>query len=243
MNKIIFFFLLILYGSLPALAQKNDKPLTIERLTDSFYIYTTYRPIDNNPYPANSMYLVTGKGVVMFDTPWDTTQFQPLLDSIWQRHHQQVVLCIATHFHADRTAGLAFLKSKGVPTYTSKLTYDLCKQRAEKQAQFYFINDTTFNFGNYSFQTYYAGPGHSADNIIIWFNAFKIIYGGCLLKSTENKSVGNIDDANLTEWPKTLKKIMQKFPNPAFVIPGHFGWEPGALKHTLKLVEEYNRSH
>lgn len=33
----------------------------------------------------------------MFDTPWDTTQFQPLLDSIKFKHNMNVLMCIATH--------------------------------------------------------------------------------------------------------------------------------------------------
>ena len=97
----------------------NKTPLTISHLTGDFYIYTTYNLSDGEPYPSNSMYLVTTAGIVLFDTPWDSTQFQPLLDSLEKRHHQKVVLCIPGHFHADRTAGLEFLKQKGIKTFSS----------------------------------------------------------------------------------------------------------------------------
>ena len=60
--------------------QSNWKSHTT--LTGDFYIYTTYNTYQGNRIPANGMYLVTGAGVVLFDTPWDNTQFQPLLDSI-----------------------------------------------------------------------------------------------------------------------------------------------------------------
>ena len=132
-----------------AFCQANSPKLNIYHLADSFYVYTTYGIVNGVPFPANSMYLVTGKGLVMFDTPWDTTQFQPLLDSIEKRYHQPVVLCVATHFHTDKTAGLEFFKSKGITTYSSKQTYDLCKERHEKQAQYFFLHDTTFMVGNY----------------------------------------------------------------------------------------------
>lgn len=189
-------------------------------------------------FPSNSMYLVTDAGVVLIDTPWDTTQFQPLLDSISRRHHTKVVLAIATHYHDDRTAGLGFLKQKGVKTYSSKLTYDLCSEFNEKQAAYYFENDTVFEVGNYKFETYYAGEGHTKDNIVIWFGRHKILYGGCLIKSTESKDLGNIADANPQEWKPTIKKVLRKYPRPKYVIPGHYGWSSNkGLQHTLKLLE------
>jgi metallo-beta-lactamase class B len=73
--------------------QKVDTKLNIEPLTGDFYIYTTYNTYKGSRLPANGMYLVTKEGVVLFDTPWDTTQFQPLLDSIQFKHNKKVTLC------------------------------------------------------------------------------------------------------------------------------------------------------
>lgn len=219
--------------------KKTSENLKISHLIGDYYIFTTYKPINGNPFPSNGMYCLTDKGVVLFDTPWDTTQFQTLLDSIANRHNNKVVACIATHFHDDRTAGLEYYKSKSVKTYSSKQTFDLCKQHNEKQAEFYFTNDTTFNFGNHSFQTYYAGEGHTKDNIVVWFNDAKILYGGCLVKSTDNNGLGNIADANLNEWSATIKNLMKKYPKPTYLISGHFGWASNeGLHHTLKLLRQ-----
>src|SRR5690242_13716802 len=112
---------------------QSDPKLSITHLTGDFYVYTTYSLYQNSSVPSNSMYLVTTNGVVMFDIPWDSTQRQPLLDSIEKKHHQKVVLSISTHFHEDRTGGLDFFKQKGVRTFSSKMTYDLCKERNEQQ--------------------------------------------------------------------------------------------------------------
>lgn len=230
--------ILLIFGPILLFGQVNKK-LRIEHLTDNFYVYTTYKDLNGFMFPSNSMYLVTDNGVVLFDTPWDTTQFQPLLDSISVRHNKKVVLAVSTHYHDDRTAGLEFLKQKGVKTYSSKLTYDLCKEHNEKQAEFYFDNDTVFNIGNYKFETYYAGEGHTKDNIVIWFDEYQILYGGCLVKSTENKNLGNVADANLKVWAPTIKKVIKKYPKRKFVIPGHFGWTSNeGLEHTLKLLRQ-----
>src|SRR5215470_14788414 len=105
MPRIVSLFFLLFSMSGNPCAQSPAKRLTITHLTGEFYIYTTYGIFRNDTVPSNSMYLVTSKGVILFDTPWDSTEFQPLLDSIKRRHNKEVVLCIATHFHADRTAG------------------------------------------------------------------------------------------------------------------------------------------
>ena len=221
-------------------AQSPDSHLTISHLTDDFYIFTTYGSFKENLVPANGMYLVTDKGVVMFDTPWDTTQFQPLLDSIKIRHNKEVVICIATHFHEDRTGGLEFYRHKGIKTYTTSQTDKFCQQRNEKRAEFLIYKDTTFVLGQYRFQTYYGGQGHSPDNIVIWFDKEKILYGGCLVKSIEAEDLGNLGDANVKEWASTIKNIQQKFLNPNYIIPGHLEWNSKAsLTHTLQLIHQY----
>jgi hypothetical protein len=90
--------ILFLLFSLNSISGQNgDSHLKITRLTCEFYVFTTFNSYKGSLVAANGMYLVMNDGVVLFDTPWDTTQFQPLLDSIKSRHHKNVVLCIATH--------------------------------------------------------------------------------------------------------------------------------------------------
>ena len=219
--------------------ENGNGNLEITHLTEDYYIFTTYKPYGGSLFPSNSMYLVTDAGVVLFDTPWDTTQFQPLLDSIERRHNKKVILCISTHFHADRTAGLEYYRSKGIKTFTSKQTLELCKANDEKQAEFYFTKDTTFTIGDHTFETYYPGEGHTEDNIVIWCGDEKILYGGCLVKSTESDNLGNIADANLKEWKTTINNLINKYPNAEYVIPGHLGWASNqGLQHTIRLLEQ-----
>lgn len=125
--------------------QTEDAKLKISHLTGDFYIYTTYNTYEESQVPANGMYLVTNNGVVLFDTPWDTTQFQPLLDSIKLRHNKSVVICISTHWHSDRTAGLEYYKQQGIKTYTTVLTDELSKKNDKKRAEFLIAKDTVFN--------------------------------------------------------------------------------------------------
>jgi metallo-beta-lactamase class B len=239
----IFPILSILFLSqTSSFGQAKNKSLTISRLTGDFYIYTTYGTYKGNPVPSNSMYMVTQAGVVLFDTPWDSTQFQPLLDSIKSRHQKEVILCISTHFHADRTAGLEYYKNEGIKTYTTKRTDELSRINKEKRAAFLINNDTSFTIGQHKFQTYYGGQGHTPDNIVIWFENEKILYGGCLVKSMEAEDLGNLSDANVQEWTLTIQNIQHKFKSPKYIIPGHLDWNSTeSLNYTLYLIEQYNR--
>jgi metallo-beta-lactamase class B len=211
--------------------------LAINHLTGNLYVYTTWQAQGGARFPSNSMYLVTDRGVALIDGPWDSTQCQPLLDSIYRRHHQKVVLCIATHFHEDRTRALDFLRERGIATYSSAGTYALCLKNHKPLAEHIFTRDTVFHVGNASFSTFYPGEGHSRDNIVVWFPADKVLYGGCFVKSTEADGLGNVADANVAEWPHSVRRLMDKYPHPAFVVPGHQGWsDRGSLQHTMDLL-------
>ena len=157
---------------------EHNNNLRISPLTGDFYIFTTYNLYKGEKIPANGMYMVTDHGVVMIDSPWDTTQFQPLLDSIKAKHNKNVVMCFATHFHEDRTGGFDYYRQLGIKTYSTRRTDELSKKRGMKRAEFLMDKDTVFTVGQYSFQIYYPGHGHAPDNIVVWFEKEKILYGG-----------------------------------------------------------------
>ena len=224
--------------------QAEEAKLKISHLTGDFYIYTTYNTYEESQVPANGMYLVTNNGVVMFDTPWDTTQFQPLLDSIKLKHNKSVVMCFATHWHSDKTAGLEYYRQQGIKTYTTVLTDELSKRNNKKRAEFLMAKDTVFNTGQYTFETYYPGEGHTADNIVIWFKKEKILYGGCLIKGADDENLGYLGDANVTAYASTLQKVQKKCRKPKFIIVAHSDWKNiNSLKHSLLMAKELKKKN
>ncbi|MFD2939256.1 subclass B1 metallo-beta-lactamase [Flavobacterium notoginsengisoli] len=233
----IILFLAIVSNSF---GQSKNSPLQISHLTGDFYVYRTFNDYKGNKISANALYLVTDKGVVLFDAPWDKTQFQPLLDSIKVKHHKQVVMLFATHSHDDRAGGFDFYRKKGVKTYSIKLTDDILKKKKEPRAEFVIPNDTIFTVGQHKFEVYYAGKGHAPDNIVVWFDKEKVLYGGCFVKSADAQDLGYLGDANVKEWKKSISNVKTKFKNPKFIIPGHDDWRNiESLNHTDKLVNEY----
>jgi len=240
--RTIILAITFLFTMTQTFGQTEETKLSISHLTGNFYIYTTYSTYEGSKIPANGMYLIADEGVVLFDTPWDTTQFQPLLDSIKQKHNKNVIMCFATHWHSDRTEGLEYYKQQGIKTYTTKLTDELSQKNNKKRAEYLIEKDTIFNVGQYTFETYYPGQGHTEDNIVIWFGKEKILYGGCLIKGAEAENLGFLGDGNVLEYETTLKNVRRKCPNPKFIIVSHHDWNNiNSLKHSIKLAKKLKR--
>lgn len=246
MRNSIKYIILLCYFHLMSsysFAQENtsESKLKISHLTGDFYVYTTYRDYEGSPFSSNGMYLITNKGTLIIDSPWDTTQFQALLDSIKIKHNQEAVMFIATHSHDDRTGAINYFRAKGISTFTSAKTDKICEAKGEKRAEFVMSGDSVFNLGNYRFETYFPGAGHTSDNMVIWFEKEKILYGGCFIKSIEAINLGYLGDANTHEWPNSLHKILKKYKKPTYVIPGHQSWLSNkSILHTIKLLKKYH---
>ena len=63
------------------------------------------------------------------------------------------------------------------------------------------------------------------------------MFGGCLVKEV-GAGKGNLEDANVATWPKTIRMLKAKYPDVKIVVPGH-GKAGGAelLDYTVKLFE------
>ncbi len=242
--RIIILTMACIFSLTDIFAQAENAKLKISQLTGDFYIYTTYNTYQESQVPANGMYLVTNDGVVMFDTPWDTTQFQPLLDSIKLKHNKSVVMCFATHWHSDKTAGLEYYRQQGIKTYTTVLTDELSKKNNKKRAEFLMTSDTVFHVGQYSFETYYPGQGHTEDNIVIWFKKEKILFGGCLIKGADAEDLGYLGDGNVTAYATTLKNVEKKCRKPDFIVMAHSDWRNiNSLKHSVTMAKELQKKN
>lgn len=241
--RIFFSLLTIVLTAFQSLSQSASEKLKITPLTGDFYVYTTYNTYEDSKVPANGMYLVTKAGVVLFDTPWDTTQFQPLLDSIEKRHQQKVTLCFATHWHSDKTAGLTYYRKQGIRTYTTIRTDELSKKNDKPRAEFLMSTDTVFKAGQYAFEVYYPGEGHTTDNIVIWFSKEKVLYGGCLIKGVDDENLGYLGDANTAAYEQTLINVRQKCRNPKHIIIAHNDWHDlRSLDHSIQMAGKLKKS-
>lgn len=235
--KFLLMALLGLAGSYTLHAQYQ---IDVARHSQSLYIYQSYFAYQGAKTGANAVFYVGKNEVVVIDTPWDEDQTRQLIDWIDREIGKPIRSFVITHSHEDRIGGINVLKEKGIPAVSSRRTADLAEKEGIARPDVLFENDTTITTDDARIEVFYPGAGHTADNVVVYFPAEKVLYGGCFLKSGTTTSLGNLADADTAAWPASLERVKAKFPNREFVIPGHGGLEPGAIENTLKLLREYN---
>ena len=218
----------------------QERPLIIEQINPSLYLYTTYQEYEGTKVSANALYLITKNGVLLFDTPWDPSQYQPLLDSIQEKHGLPVIGVYATHWHEDRAGGFGYYNKVGIPTYATTRTNELLRTNGKSLATHSIKEGKTYSIGGESFVFDFFGPGHSMDNVVVWFPDYKILDGGCFIKSADAKNLGFTGDGNVKEWKPSMARLLAHYPAINLVIPGHDYWKASGqhIENTFQLLKE-----
>lgn len=235
MLKSTTLFMTCLLLSAAALAQH----LTMNKIGDGLFVHISYHDYNGSPYSANGLVVETRDGVVIIDTPWDTTQTRQLLRWIDTNLHKPVRLCIATHSHADRTAGAPILKSLHIPMATLALTAQKMQAEGLPAPDVILPADTTLRIGGVTLNVFFPGAGHVEDNLVVYLPKWRLLAGGCFVKSTQADNLGYIQEANLGAWPTSLMQVRKRFPRIHTIIPGHEGWQGDGIAHTLRLLEQH----
>lgn len=205
----------------------------------NFYIYKTFGVFGGKEYSTNAVYLITKKGVVLFDVPWQKTQYQSLMDTIEKRHHLPVIAVFATHSHADRAGDLSFYNAKGIKTYATAKTNELLKKEGKATSSEIIKIGKPYHIGGEKFTVDFLGEGHTVDNVVVWFPKYHILDGGCLVKSRVAADLGYTGEANIKQWPKTMTKLKTKYTEAEMIIPGHDEWKGGGhVERTLELLKK-----
>lgn len=214
------------------------KPIQIDSINNNLFVYQTFNTFQEVDYNANAMYLVTKKGIVLFDVPWQKSQYQTLNDILQQKYNLPVIAVFATHSHEDRAGDLSFYNELNISTYASALTNSKLKKEGKATSKFEIELGKTYKFGKEKFVVEYFGQGHTEDNLVVWFPKYKVLNGGCLIKGADAVNLGYTGEANVAEWPKTVQKLVTKHPKIKQVIPGHDNWKAnGHIENTFKLLE------
>ena len=103
-------------------------------------------------------------------------------------------------------------------------------------------NQTTApNFG--PLKVFYPGPGHTSDNITVGIDGTDIAFGGCLIKDSKAKSLGNLGDAD-TEHYAASARLVRRSPKASMIVMSHSA--PIAApqsSHTARMADKAALSH
>lgn len=153
---------------------------------------------------------------------------------------------IDTNYHPDRAGGNAYWKSIGARIVSTQMTHDLLVQRwasivdwtrraIPDYPQLPLVPPTKTYPGDFELQgghirAIYLGPSHTPDGIFVYFPEEKVLYAGCILK----EQLGNLEFADVAEYPNTLRKLLRLNLPIATIIAGH--WSP---IHGPELIDQY----
>ena len=244
-KKGITLLFISLIGLVSLIAQTNEKividnDIQLIHLQDSIYVHVTWHHLDNfGRFPSNGLVVIRNGQALMIDTPMDNDKTERLTRYLKDSMSLDLTKLIIGHFHDDCMGGLDYLQSIGIESIANLMTIEKCKEIGLPVPSTSFTDSLTFDFNGEQIDCRYFGAGHSFDNITVWIPSKKILFGGCLIKSINSKGLGNLSDAVVKDWDKTVESVMKEYPEIKTVIPGHgdFGGIE-LLTHTIELVDK-----
>lgn len=191
----------------------------------------------NQGFIANAGFVITGDGVVVFDTLGSPALGDQLIAEIRKRTDQPIKLVILSHFHADHFYGIDAFKAIGAQVWTNiqvkeYLHSEAAVQRlAERNAligpwlgkrftlpsvDVLLDSDVDFTMGDIRFSLRHVGPAHSPEDTALLVRTDSVLYSGDMVYAGRVPFVG---DADTREWLKALDRLLAL---PAKVmVPGH----------------------
>jgi len=189
-------------------------------------------------FPSNGLVLENGNESVLFDTAWDDRETNLILAWAADRLRKPVRRAVITHSHNDRLGGLGALRRAGIPSSALGTTVS----RAASEGLIAAASRLTPGGGasdampvldsitglaaasrrdRAGFELFFPGVGHAPDNIVVYFPAQRVLFGGCLIKPDTATTVGNVADADVSAWPGTVARVAARYGDARTVIPGH----------------------
>jgi len=166
------------------------------------------------------MIVIDNCEAIVFDTPINNLVSSELINWIQNTLGYKLKAVVVSHFHADCLGGLHEFHKQEIPSYAANRTIKLAKITEVIAPQNGFDKSLELMVGNKKVMNEFLGEGHTKDNIISYFPSEKVLFGGCLIKSV-GSGKGNLEDANINEWPNTVEKVKMKYRTSKIIIPGH----------------------
>ncbi len=217
----------------------------------------------NEGHTSNAGYVVTSAGVVVFDALGTPSLGLAMLQDIRERTDAPIRYNVVSHYHADHIYGLQAFRdysstiiiaqdrAREYKEENEETADERSGQRLEqrRQALAPWVNentrivppDVTFNdrltlaLGDRRFKLIYAGPAHSASDIMMMVEPDNVLFAGDIVQNGRIPHM-NSDDVNTGKWLSALSDVAKL--NPKFIIPGH-GLPSAAAKDAIAFTRDY----
>lgn len=219
---------------------RSTVPMTVQQVgPHSYYVQGVLEEAtrENEGFIANAGFVVTGDGVVVFDTLGSPALGDQLIAEIRKRTDQPIRLVILSHFHADHFYGIDAFRAVGAQVWANArireyLHSDAAKERlAERKASIgpwlgkdfvlptvdvWLESDVEFAMGGIRFSLRHVGPAHSPEDTALLVREDGVLYSGDVMYAGRVPYIG---DADTRAWLQALDRLIA-IPS-RVVVPGH----------------------
>lgn len=201
----------------------ETEELRIYPIAENVWVHVSYLETDEwGKVACNGMIYQVGNEVSIFDTPITNQVSAQLMQWVEVTLQSTVAAVIVNHHHIDCLGGLQAFHQQGIPSYGYPSENEKALNR-NGWAPKYGIGNAdldTIMLGEKAIINYYPGPAHTQGSIISYLPESATIFGGCQVKSM-GAGKGNLNDADTLQWPNSIRRIKEMFPDTKQVIPGH----------------------
>lgn len=241
MTKLLFLIVLEICFVKNSFSQEGDykvsSDIEVIKITDNCYAHVSYtNSTQYGRIGSNGLIYINAGEAALFDTPMTETLTKELVNWIKDTLKANIVAFVPNHWHVDCIGGLAYLQSLGIISYANEKTVELARMKNLPVPSQSFKDSLQLSLGDKKIICSFLGSAHSLDNILVWLPSEKILFAGCMVKELKSTNLGNTVDGDLKAYPGTIKKVLEKYHDATYVIPGHgkFGGIE-LLYHTLEL--------
>jgi len=217
----------------------------------------------NQGNTSNAGFVVTRDGAVVFDALGTPSLGWALLEAIGKVTDKPVRYVALSHYHADHIYGLqafrdhtpAVIVAQDRAREYKEQDEEIADERAgarltqRRAALAPWVNektrvvppDITFNdrltltLGGKTFRMIYAGPAHSASDMMMLVEPDGVLFAGDIVQNSRVPFM-NSDDVDTRQWLTALQEVGRL--KPKFIIPGH-GTPSTAAKEAIVFTRDY----
>ena len=192
----------------------------------------------NKNFISNAAFIVGKTGVVVVDALGSPALAKGLIQAIAKITPLKVTHVIVTHYHADHIYGLQEFRKIGAkiiahPAAKEYLQSDTAKHRLAAsrtelspwidentqliEADTWIDKNVSLNLSGVDLLIKHAGPAHTPEDLIVFFDAEKILFAGDLVFRGRTPFIG--PTADTAPWIASLKTMQDL--NASVVVPGH----------------------
>lgn len=191
----------------------------------------------NEGFMSNAGFVITGDGVIVFDTLGSPALADRMLAEIRKRTSQPVKLVIISHYHADHFYGIPALRAAGAKVWANALARayiesDAAQTRLAERRDIigpylgrnftlplpdrWLAHDESMQMGEVTLRVLHLGPAHTPEDEGLLVEPDGVLFSGDVVYTGRVPFIGNADTR---AWLASIDRLLAI--DARVMVPGH----------------------